>query len=578
MKKALIIILALVVVLGGAGAVYYFFFYQNLSGQIVTPYIAHQKPVIDPHVPASDAVSDKLDEVVFDGLFNISANASGIVYEDGLGEFSGIDQHGVVSIRLAQKKKWHGSWSILMNKEKITVAENMNKFFTADDLRFTLQRIQRLGSLSPDYILVAQAVANFDFTGPDANGVIQFQFRGDRTWTESDIKEVLSFKIVPASSDPSATEFKDGTGPYALAGSYEDEIFFVKNPVGPAIIPDFRLKPFIDNSTFTTELRNKKINTLLATPFGSESPILADSTKFFHKSNISTCFFMLAMNTSRLNHDQRAALRSIMNSKELMKRFFKIGTPQQRHIADYKGNRDNYDDYVNFSVFPKSSYYVEDQVIAPVADTQVVNASVLPDTVRIATCLNFGYREELSDMVAAINDHSMFGGRLKATAVQNDEIAQGAYDAVLIPVNGYRSNFLFDLYDVFLREPDLSTHKINLITTVDAAGKSTVDPRSFEAARNFFRLDLTQNAESQPDIKQLLGYLYAFMATHEIGDKQRYAQLIDQLEHQMALGCWLFSLPSTAYFSRQLNEQSIDLYGVASQLSTIEKWQEKIKK
>ena len=43
----------------------------------------------------------------------------------------------------------------------------------------------------------------------------------------------------------------------------------------------------------------------------------------------------------------------------------------------------------------------------------------------------------------------------------------------------------------------------------------------------------------------------------------------------MALGTWLFSLPSLAYFSTQFDEKSIDLYGTASQLSTIEKWREK---
>jgi hypothetical protein len=37
----------------------------------------------------------------------------------------------------------------------------------------------------------------------------------------------------------------------------------------------------------------------------------------------------------------------------------------------------------------------------------------------------------------------------------------------------------------------------------------------------------------------------------------------------------LFSLPSLAYFTTQFDAQTIDLYGVASQLSTIEKWQEK---
>ena len=51
---------------------------------------------------------------------------------------------------------------------------------------------------------------------------------------------------------------------------------------------------------------------------------------------------------------------------------------------------------------------------------------------------------------------------------------------------------------------------------------------------------------------------------------------IDQIEQELALGKWLFSLPSLAYFNRQFDESTIDLYGVASQLSTIEKWQEKM--
>jgi hypothetical protein len=68
------------------------------------------------------------------------------------------------------------------------------------------------------------------------------------------------------------------------------------------------------------------------------------------------------------------------------------------------------------------------------------------------------------------------------------------------------------------------------------------------------------------------------MATHEIGDKQYFARDIDQLEHELALGSWLFSLPSLAYFSTQFDSNTIDLYGTASQLSTIEKWQEARKK
>jgi hypothetical protein len=46
----------------------------------------------------------------------------------------------------------------------------------------------------------------------------------------------------------------------------------------------------------------------------------------------------------------------------------------------------------------------------------------------------------------------------------------------------------------------------------------------------------------------------------------------------MALGAWLFSLPSLAYFSTRLDSTSIDLYGVASQLSTLKKWKEAPKK
>ena len=38
-----------------------------------------------------------------------------------------------------------------------------------------------------------------------------------------------------------------------------------------------------------------------------------------------------------------------------------------------------------------------------------------------------------------------------------------------------------------------------------------------------------------------------------------------------------FSLPSLAYFTTQFDAETIDLYGVASQLSTIEKWQKRKK-
>jgi len=66
------------------------------------------------------------------------------------------------------------------------------------------------------------------------------------------------------------------------------------------------------------------------------------------------------------------------------------------------------------------------------------------------------------------------------------------------------------------------------------------------------------------------------MSTNEVYDRQEYARRIDLLDQELAVGAWLFSLPSTAYFSTQFDENTIDLYGIASQLSTIEKWHEKV--
>jgi hypothetical protein len=83
--KVVIIILSILVVLIAAGTAYWFFFRTDLTGKIVIPYIAHQKPRIDPHIPSSIPIADKLDEVIFDGLFNVSANPSGVTYQDGLG-------------------------------------------------------------------------------------------------------------------------------------------------------------------------------------------------------------------------------------------------------------------------------------------------------------------------------------------------------------------------------------------------------------------------------------------------------------------------------------------------------------
>ncbi|HGY56191.1 MAG TPA: hypothetical protein ENK44_10840 [Caldithrix abyssi] len=558
-----------------AAAVYVLFFMKDLSGRIVIPYISHQKPRIDPHVPSAVPIADKLDEVMFDGLFNISANPSGITYEDGLGELMGIDENGIVSVRLKPKKRWHSSYQINREDDEYKISEREAVLFTAKDLHFTLRRIKRLGSLSPDYILVSQAVPELDFSGPDENNEIHFRFRMDREWPEADIKEVLSFKILPAESEMSAPNYLNGTGPYILAGTNEDVITFLRNPAGLAQIPLLQLQPFIDNSTYATELKNGNINSLLSTPFGSLSPLLEDREDFFYKSNISTTFFAVLFNTQRLNRAQRQELRKLISNKKIVNRFFKIGTEQQRHITDYKGNNDNYEDYLNYSMFPSTSYYVQDNVVLPLHPTGQPDVSILPDTVRIQVCLNYGFREELSELAQIMNDPALFKGKIKVTAVPNEELRKGNYDGVLVAVSGYRSNFLFDLYDLFLREPDLAVKKIHLVTDSDGRGNRIVNPRSFQADKNFFRLDATVSSEEQEDILKLLDYIYGFMSTREVGDKQAYAEFIDQLDQDMALGSWLFSLPSLAYFSTQFDSSSIDLYGVASQLSTIEKWREK---
>ncbi len=567
--KKYIIIGSIVVV--AAAVVFYFLWKKDQSGRIVIPYIAHQKPIVDPHLPDYNALSDKLDEVLFDGLFNVSANPSGITYEDGVGEFISIDENNVVTIRLRTNKKWHISYFARADDDDIIIEEKEPQYFSAKDLRFTLRRIQQLGSLSPDYILVGQAVKTFSFEGPDINDEIRLQFNKDRIWIDSDIKEILSFKILPHNTDVAATRFNIGSGAYMTIDKKAAVSNYYHNPDDEATIPHLKLEPFIDNSTFSTELSNNNINVMLETPFGSLSPILADKEDYFFKSNISTTFFAMIFNTERLNRQQRQAVRNLLNREQIIKRFYKVGSEQQRHISDYKGGRDNYEDYLNFSVFPSSSYYVDEQIVYPSQDTPATDFSVLPDSIRVKACLNYGFREEYRDLVEILNDPAISRGKFRVSAVQNADIKRGDYDALLIAVTGYSSKFLFDLYDIFLREPDLARYKISLQVGADG----NVLPASFTASKNFFRLDPEQNPEERDDIFSLLEYIYGFMDTREIGDKQVYAQMIDQLEQDMALGTWLFSLPSLAYFTTQFEEKTIDLYGVASQLSTIEKWEEK---
>jgi hypothetical protein len=496
------------------------------------------------------------------------------VYEDGLGELVSMDSTtGIVTIRLKTNRKWHDSYTVAVDKEKVTIGAGRDHFFSAADIAFTLRRIQALGSLSPDYILVSQAFDPITFEGPDAENQIRFRFRPDRLWKEADIKEVLSFKILPANADMNAVNYANGTAPYMSIPPLENTLRFHASPDGQAAIPWLNLAPFVDNSTYATELHNSKINVLLETPFGSLSPILEKQEDFFVKSNISTTFFALLLNTERLTREQRGAVRSLINAQAILNRFYKVGTPQQRHIVDYKGNRDNYSDYINYSIFPSSSYYIEEEIIQPAPDSLTATLVVLPDTLQIRTCVNYGFREELTEMIEILNDPTVTKGKVRARAIQNDEIRRGEYDALLVAVSGYRSNFLFDLYDVFLREPDYEVHAINLQTNPN----QTVSPASFQVGKNFFRLDPDRNTAERDDILTLLSDVHGFMSTRQVGDRQEYARRVDADERRMNLGVWLFSLPSLAYFSTQFDSTSISLYGVASQLSTIEQWRERKK-
>lgn len=575
MKKYIIIGIALLLIIGGG--LWYYLTRPTLKDTIAFPYISHQKPAVDPHLPSSNAIADKLDEVLFDGLFNLTATSSGVVFENGLGEFVSIDDN-IVTIRLKTGRYWHDGYRTFVDGSKVRVEKTGVHEFSSRDLAFTLKRIQGLSSLSPDYILVGQALPVLDFQGPNERNEIKLKFRPDRIWIESDIKEVLSFKILPDNAEMNALSYNVGTTTYMSVPDYENIIRFLRTPEGDAKIGKMNLMPYIDNSTFSTELRNGNINAILETPFGSISPILQEPGKFFVKSNVSSTYFAILFNAERLPRERRIELRRLLNNKKILDRFFKAGTGQQRHIVDFKGNRDKYDEYLNDVVFPTSSYYIQEKIVDRLRDSLEANLAVLADTIRIKACLNFGYREEYSELIDILNDRAVTKGRVRATAVQNDEIRKGNYDALLIAVSGYRSNFLFDMYDLFLREPNLERYRINLLTTANAKGEPVVNPASLQADRNFFRLDAISNSAERDDINSLLEDIYGFMSTRQVGDKQAYARRIAEREHQMALGAWLFSLPSLTYFSSQFDSTSIDLYGVASQLSTLKKWKELPKK
>ncbi|MCB0280822.1 MAG: hypothetical protein KDD94_15055, partial [Calditrichaeota bacterium] len=427
------------------------------------------------------------------------------------------------------------------------------------------------GSLSQEYILILQALKNFTFKGPNAQNEIQFEFLSDRIWSDNNIKEILTFKILPRTASKADLSFTNGTGPYLSLTAQQNEeniVYFYKNPTGNANLENVRLMPFIDNSTFATELSNKNINVMLSTPFGSLSSILADTSDYFYKSKISTTFFAVFFNTERVPLEKRKAYRAFLNNKKIMNEFFKVGTPQQRNITDYLGNSNNFNDYLNYSVFPQSSYYVEEKIVVPDKNVVTPDNSQLTG-LDIKVNLNSGLREELNELMTILNNQNLFQNKVKVTAVREDAIAAGDYDAVIIPIRGYSSKIRYDLYDLFFRSPDLVNYRVNMRTR-KSGNETVLDPSVIQVSNNFFRIN---GADQQ--FTSFLQNIYGFMATQHIGDKQYYAGLIDEQERSLALATWLFSLPELSYYSRQFNEHSVQQYGVATQLSTIEKWQEK---
>jgi hypothetical protein len=267
----------------------------------------------------------------------------------------------------------------------------------------------------------------------------------------------------------------------------------------------------------------------------------------------------------------------LLNNRKIIEAFYRIGDKQQREIVDFKGNRNNYYDYLNYSVFPTTSYYIEDSVVIPNKNIQEPSLVVFRDTIKIAVNLNYGFREELSELFEIINNPLISKGIVKTFVADERQILNGEYDAILLPFVGYRSNFLFDLYDIFLRNPDLTAYRINLRLTENAKGQKILDYNGITSNTNFFRINLRDQYENLSRFREFYDYVFGFMETTNIGDKQYYAMKVDELESELKLGAWLFSLPSLAYFSTQFEKNTVLLYGIASQLSTIEKWKEKQK-
>jgi hypothetical protein len=563
-KQKLIIGGSAVIVLA---VILFFIFRSDLSGSIVIPYVAHQQPVIDPHLPTHDPLSDQLEDIFFDGLFNVKATPSGVVYEDGLAELVSA-VNGRVTLRLKDNVLWHDSYKRWVDDQEIFIEAQEKQLFTAADVAFTIDRIRRLGTLSPDFILLQQAFETYAFTEGN-NNEITFQFSTSRReWRDDDIKEIFSFKILPKTASIQASEFSSGTGPFLQIPTDDTRLPYRKNPSKQSVLASIDLFPTIDNSTFTSELLSNNVNVVLNTPFGANSPLLEEDKDYFSKSKLSDTFFSILFNTKRVPVEKRRAYRSQISSAEIQNRMYKVGSEQQRHIVDFLGKKDQYSEYENFSVFPSTSIYVKDQIIR--RDRKDQDKQAVQDSLRIVVNLNVGFREELTEIANAINALKIKG--VSVVAVDNQTIIDGNYDAILMPISGYRSNYLFDLYTVFLRQPDAEKYQINLRTQTNSAGEKVLDPSVVVSDKNFFRASAAEDNK----IGLLYESIYFFMDTKYQTDKTVYAERIHEQEQELALGIWLFSLPNTSYFSKQFDPRSIVMFGHASPLSTLPEWKERV--
>lgn len=563
-KRTLIIAGVAVIVIA---ALIFIFTRKDLTGSIVIPYVSHQVPVIDPHLPRHDPLSDQLEDVFFDGLFNAKASPSGVIYEDGLAELVSLEGRKV-TFRLKENVKWHSSYKRWVKDDEVMTENLQVRTFSAADLAFTINRIRRLGTLSPDFILIQQGLVSFNFTEGE-NNEISYTLSSDRSvWREDDVKEIFSFKILPKESSLQASEFTEGSGPFMVVPSSESTKPLVKHPDKHSELASVGLFPAVDNSTFVSELLSGNTNLLLNTPFGAESPILEKNGDFFAKSKLSSTFFAVLFNTKRVSKERRQKFRKLINAAEIQANMYKVNTPQQRHIKDYLGQRDNYSDYVNFSVFPKTSTYVKGKIVTDYPSNADISA--MTDSINIRVSLNHGFREELTELSSVIN--TMYKGNISVTAVDKETILAGDYDAILLPISGYRSNYLFDLYSIFMRMPDVETYQVNASTKSNAKGERVLDTDNVREGSNFFRIDASASGE----MEEFYQLVYEFMASKFLYDKIAFAEMIHAKEEELALGAWLFSLPSTSYFSKQFDSSSIVMYGHASSFSTIAKWKERV--